>query len=201
MPFIARRSMLGPALRAVALAGGALAVSPHLAGAADLAKIAPAGKHHHGPRLVVRGDATAVDGPCDVNGVCPVELTDGHFRGTPVGTGSYTGSIKLDVGGAFPNGEGGICAALKGRLVLGAGTPNRLAFAVSGDSCEDGAGPPGSGSFSGLAEFTVKRGTGSYAGITGSGLVSFTEDALKHPTRPSSVGSTAENRRRFHIAT
>ena len=110
----------------------------------------------------------------------PGQAHRGRFRGTPVGTGSYTGSIKLDVGGSFANGEGGICAPLRGRIVLGAGTPNRLAFAVSGDSCQDGAGPPSSGSFSGLAEFTVKRGTGSYAGLTGSGLVSFTEDALKH---------------------
>jgi hypothetical protein len=180
MPFIASRSTLRPALRALALAGGALAVSPNVAGAADLAKTAPAGKHHHEQRLVVRGDATAVDGPCDVNGVCPLELTEGRFRGTPVGTGAYTGSIKLDLGGAFPNGEGGICAPLKGRIVLGAGTANRLALAVSGSSCQDGAGPPSSGSFSGLAELTVKRGTGSYAGLTGAGLVSFTEDALKH---------------------
>jgi hypothetical protein len=180
MPFVHSRPSLRPVLRALALAGGALAVSAGVAGAADLAKSAAAGKHHGGQRLVVRGDAAAVDGPCDVKGVCRVELTEGRFRGAPVGTGAYTGAVKLNVGNAFPNGEGGICAPLTGLIVLGAGTPNRLAFAVSGDSCQDGAGPPGSGSFTGLARFTIKRATGSYAGLTGSGLASFSEDAAKH---------------------
>jgi hypothetical protein len=161
MPFITRRPSLRPALRALALAGGALAVSAGVAGATDHAITAAAREHHGGHRLVVRGDATAVDGPCDVNGVCPFELTGGRFRGTPVGTGTYTGAIKLNVGGAFPNGEGGICAPLKGLIVLGAGTPNRLVFA-------------------GVARFTIKRATGSYAGLTGSGLASFSEDAAKH---------------------
>jgi hypothetical protein len=179
MPFVHSRPSLRPVLRALVLAAGALAVSAGVAGAADHNKTAAAGKHHGGQRLVVRGDATAVDGQCDVNGVCPVELTDGRFRGTPVGTGAYTGSIKLDVGNAFSNGEGGICAPLKGLIVLGAGTPNRLAFAVSGDSCQDGAGPPGSGSFTGLAEFTIKHATGSYAGLTGSGQVGLLEDTAK----------------------
>jgi hypothetical protein len=180
MPFITRRPTLRPALGALVLAGGALAVSAGAAGAADHAKTAPAGKHQREQRLVVRGDATAVDGACDVDGVCPVELIGGRFRGTHVGTGAYTGLIKLNVGTAFPNGEGGICAPLRGRIVLGAGTPNRLVFAVSGDSCQDGAGPPGSGSFTGLAEFTIKRATGSYAGLSGSGLAGFSEDAAKH---------------------
>jgi hypothetical protein len=179
MPRIPRRPTLRPVLRALALAGGTLAVSAGVAGATDHNKTA-AGKHHGGQRLVVRGDAVAVDGPCDVHGICAVELTEGRFRGAPVGTGAYTGAIKLSVGGAFPNGEGGICAPLKGLIVLGAGTPNRLAVSVSGDSCQDGAGPPSSSSFTGLARFTIKRARGSYAGLTGSGLATFSEDAAKH---------------------
>ena len=57
-------------------------------------------------RLVVRGEATAVDGACDQN-VCPLELSDGRFRGTPVGTGAYSGSIRIRVAATFPNGEDG----------------------------------------------------------------------------------------------
>jgi hypothetical protein len=180
MSLIPSRPSLRPALRALALAGGSLAVSAGAAGAVDHARAAPAGKHQGVQRLVVRGDATAVDGPCDADGVCAVELTEGRFRGTRVGAGAYTGSIKLNVGNAFPNGEGGICAPLRGLIVLGAGTPNRLVFAVSGDSCQDGAGPPSSGSFTGLARFAIKHATGSYAGLTGSGQASFFEDAAKH---------------------
>ena len=61
------------------------------------------------------------DAPCPA-GVC-LQLTDGTFRGTPVGTGAYTGSIELNVAEAFPNGEGGVCAPIRGEIVLGAGTP------------------------------------------------------------------------------
>jgi hypothetical protein len=103
-----------------------------------------------------------------------------RFRGVPGGPGAYSGSFKLDVGHAFPNGEGAICAPLEGRMALGAGTPDRLVLAISGDSCQDGAGPLNAASFTGLAQFTITHATGRYAGATGSGLASFSEDAAKH---------------------
>jgi hypothetical protein len=172
-------ALLAVALAAVALAAVALATSP--AGAADRTTAAPGGGHHVEQRLVVRGDATAVDGPCDAR-VCTVKLTDGRFRGTPIGSGAYSGSIRLKIGAAFPNGEGAICAPLDGRIVLGAGTPDRLVLAVSGDSCQDGSRPLTAASFTGLAQFTVTHATGSYAGAStsASGLASFSEDAAKH---------------------
>jgi hypothetical protein len=152
-----------------------------LALAALTVAASPAGAtgHHREQRLVVRGDSIAVDGPCDARG-CRVELTDGHFRGTPVGTGAYTASIRLAVADAFPNGEGGICAPLEGRIVLGAGAADRLVLDVKGDSCQDGAGPLDGSSFTGLARFTVRYGTGSYARAYGSGQATFLEDAAKH---------------------
>ena len=171
--FCIPRSTFRPALALLALAAVALAVATSPAGAADSART---GRHQ---RLVVRGDATAVDGPCDAR-ACQLKLADGRFRGTPVGSGAYTASLRLKVGQAFANGEGGICAPLDGRIVLGAGTPDRLVLAVSGDSCQDGAGPLDDASFTGLARFTVTYGTGSYAGATGGGLASFTEDAANH---------------------
>jgi hypothetical protein len=54
--------------------------------------------------------------------------------------------------------------------VLGAGTANRLILAVAGDSCQDGGGDPTTTSFTGVARFIVKRGTGAYAKAHGSGL-------------------------------
>jgi hypothetical protein len=156
-------------LSAPALAALALAVAANPAGAAD---------HKH-QRLVVRGDATAVDGPCDAK-ACPLTLVDGRFRGAPIGAGAYTASFSIKVARQFPNGEGGICAPLKGRMVLGAFTVDRLVLAVAGDSCQDGSGPLTAASFTGLAEFTIKYGTGRYAGATGRGLASFTEDAANH---------------------
>lgn len=169
MPFIHVRPKRRPALGLLALAlAPVVGTSP--AGAADHPE------HRSQQRLVVRGDATVVDGPCDA-GVCRLALTGGRFRGTPVGTGAYTGSIRLKVADVFPNGEGGVCAPLKGRIVLGAGTGDRLVLALSGDSCQDGARPLPAASFTGLAEFTVKRGTGSYARATGTGQASFSEDA------------------------
>ncbi len=167
-------SRLGLALRPVL---GALAVA--LAAVAVVAGPAGASGKHHDQRLVVRGDATAVDGPCDASG-CALELIEGRLRGAPIGTGGYSAKFKLKVADAFPNGEGGICAPLKGRIVLGAGSADRLVLAVDGDSCQDGAGPLEGASFTGLAEFDVKYGTGRYAGASGSGLASFSEDAAKH---------------------
>ena len=156
-----------PRTRTIALAAAALAI----AGAADASA---AGKH----RLVVRGDSTAISGPCDARG-CPLVLDDGRFRGTP-GSGDYTATFTLKVAKQFPNGEGGICAPLRGRITLGTGTPNRLALAVSGNSCQDGAGPLEGSSFTGLATFRVKHGTGRYRYARGSGVAVFTEDTAHH---------------------
>jgi hypothetical protein len=136
----------------------------------------PASAADRSERFVVRGEATAVDGPCDAR-ACRVQLADGEFRGTPVGTGSYAGSLKLSIGAAFPNGEDGSCAPLESRVVLGAGSADRLVLAVEGDSCQDGAGPLPAASFTGLARFTVKHGRGRYDRAGGYGLALFTEDA------------------------
>jgi hypothetical protein len=149
-----------------------------LAAIAFVIVTSPAGAAGHADRLVIRGDATAVDGPCGPS-ACLLELTDGHFRGT-LGTGAYTGSIKLKVANTFPNGEGGICAPIKGHITLGAGSADRLVFAVSGDSCQDGGGPLDAASFIAVARFKVKYGTGRYARATGSGHTSFSEDAARH---------------------
>jgi hypothetical protein len=123
-------------------------------------------------RLVVRGDATAVAGPCDAGG-CPLTLTDGRARGTV--SGAYTAQFTLKVAEQFPNGEGGICAPLRGRIKL-----NRLTLVVSGTSCQDGGGPLEGSSFTGLARFRVKHGYGG-------GVASFTEDAA-HRHRMTLIG-------------
>ena len=154
----------------VALAALAAAFTAAQAGATP-------GKHQRDQRLVVRADATAVEQPCSAAGICPVDFVDGRFRGSPVGTGSYSGSIELDTAAAFPNGEGGICAPLRGRLVLGAGTPDRLVLGVAGDSCQDGAAPLPESSFTALALVTVNRGHGYYAHARGSGLATLSEDS------------------------
>ena len=135
-------------------------------------------KHQPSQRLVVRGDDTVVDAPCP-GGLC-LTLSGGSFRGAPVGSGAYTGSLKVELADAFPNGEGGICAPVRGHVVLGAGTPDRLDLAVWGDSCQDGAGNPTQSSFTGLAHFAVVHGTGAYAHATGGGIGSFLEDAADH---------------------
>jgi hypothetical protein len=155
------------ALLAAALVGLAFAAT------ATVADASPAKKTTE--RLVVRGEDTVKDAPCPL-GVCPLELTDGAFRGT-IGKGAYSGAIKLHVADAFPNGEGGVCAPIDGHIVLGVGTPDRLVLALWGDSCQDGAGDPKTSSFTGLAHFTVKYGTGAYAKASGSGLMSSFEGA------------------------
>jgi hypothetical protein len=155
------------ALLAAALVGLAFAAT------ATVADASPAKKTTE--RLVVRGEDTVKDAPCPL-GVCPLELTDGAFRGT-IGKGAYSGSLKLHVADAFPNGEGGVCAPIEGHIVLGVGTPDRLVLALWGDSCQDGAGDPKTSSFTGLAHFTVKYGTGAYAKSSGSGLMSSFEGA------------------------
>ncbi len=169
-----RKSRMLLGLFALLLAGLAATAATNAASAADQASGPAASKKPAEQRLVVRGDAIVTDAPCDA-GIC-IEL-DGQFRGTPVGTGAYTGSIKLKVAQGFPNGEGGVCAPIRGRIVLGVGTPDRLVLGIDGDSCQDGAGDPTTSSFTGLAQFTVRHGTGTYAGATGSGLGSFSEDA------------------------
>jgi len=139
------------AVLAVAIAGLAFATATSAAG------------KQSSERLVVRGDAAVVEGGCDASG-CTLQLADGSFRGTPVGTGAYEGTVKLAIAEGFENGEGGVCAPIRGQLVLGAGSPDRLVLAVAGDSCQDGAGDPTTASFTGLARFHVKQGTGQARG-------------------------------------
>ena len=132
--------------------------------------------HQDDQKLVVRGESIIQDaGDCPA-GVCRLEMTGGKFRGT-LGTGAYGGSMKLRVAEAFPNGEGGVCAPIRGKIVLGEGTKDRLVLAVDGDSCQDGQGDVTQASFTGLADWTVKHGTGAYAKARGHGLASFSEDA------------------------
>jgi hypothetical protein len=154
----------GLGLLALALAAFTLVFATSSAGAAD-----------HQERLVVRGQATAVDGPCTAF-ACPLELARGRLRGT-LGRGAYTGALKITVGNAFPNGEGGTCAPLSGRIELHTRAGDRINLVVSGDSCQDGSGPLPDASFTGLARFRVTHGTGKYARATGRGLATFTEDA------------------------
>jgi hypothetical protein len=130
-------------------------------------------KHKQGERVVVRGDATVTD-DCGPSG-CDIR-TAGSFRGT-LGGGDYTGAVDLQLPDAFPNGEGGLCAPIRGQIVLGAGTPDRLTLGIDGDSCQDGAGPPPLASFTGLADWVVVDGTGTYAHARGHGTATFLEDA------------------------
>jgi hypothetical protein len=134
------------------------------------------GKQRAPERLVVRGEDTVKDGGECPGGVCNLELTDGVFRGT-VGTGQYDGSVELRVAEAFANGEGGLCAPVSGRIVLGAGSPDRLVIGIRGDSCQDGNGDLTQSSFTGVTEFVVKHGSGVYAKARGSGVATFSEDA------------------------
>ena len=158
------------ALFAVVLAGLALAATATVAGASPAKKTTE--------RLVVRGEDTVLDAPCTPSG-CEMQLGGGAFRGT-LGTGGYTGSVKIDLANAYDNGEGGKCAPIRADVVLGAGTPDRLAITVWGDSCQDGAGNPATSSFTGVGVFAVKHGTGKYAGARGGGLFTSYEDANDH---------------------
>ena len=81
---------------------------------------------------------------------------------------------------AFPNGEGGLCAPIEGEIVLGAGSPDRLVLALDGDSCQDGAGDVTTSSFTNVARFVVKYGSGKFAHTRGKGLATFSEDAADH---------------------
>jgi hypothetical protein len=177
--FISTQSRRLPAtfaLIALAVVGLMLAIATSGATAADTGKGAQSANHRNSERLVVRGEDTVKDGTCNA-GVCPLELADGAFRGTPVGTGAYSGAIELHVAEVFANGEGGVCAPIRGSVMLGAGSPDRLVLGLRGDSCQDGAGDVRQSSFTGLAEFVVKHGTGAYAKAKGSGIASFSEDA------------------------
>jgi hypothetical protein len=171
----ARRPALAVAAAALALACLAPAVTAH------------PGKQRAQP-LVVRGDATIVDSPCGPQG-CHLDFAGGTFRGT-LGTGEYTGSFDLDPRSIFPNGEGGVCAPIRGTLTIGAGTPDRLVLALQGDSCQDGSGDVRTSSFTTVARFTVADGTGTYAHATGSGTFTSAEDAADHD-RMTIVGRIA----------
>ncbi len=167
-------------LIAVAMVGLALAAATGAANSADADTSSQSTNHRSSERLVVRGVDTVkeVGDPSCPGGVCQLELVDGAFSGTPVGTGVYNGAVQLRVAEAFANGEGGVCAPINGRIELGAaGSPDRLVLALFGDSCQDGAGPLTEASFTNLAHFVVKYGTGEYAKAKGSGVASFSEDA------------------------
>ena len=164
-----------PLRAAIGLLAVAL-VALAFAAMATIADASPAKKTTE--HLVVRGEDTVKDGPCPA-GVCQLQLADGAFRGT-IGKGAYDGAINLHVADVFPNGEGGVCAPIDGTITLGAGTPDRLVLAIRGNSCQDGKGDPTTSSFTGVARFVVKYGTGAYAKASGYGLFTSSEDANDH---------------------
>jgi hypothetical protein len=166
---------LPAALALIALAVVGLVLSLATGGATAAADGAQSVTQRTTERLVVRGEDTVRDAP-PVGDVPKLELVDGEFRGT-IGKGAYNGKVDLHVSETFANGEGGVCAPIKGSIVLGAGSPNRLILALSGDSCQDGLGPVTKASFTNLAYFVVKHGTGIYANAKAFGLASFSEDA------------------------
>jgi hypothetical protein len=175
MSIQSRRIPAALGLIALAVVGLALTVATNGASAAaGPGETSESSKQRTSERLVVRGDDTVKDVPCEA-GLC-IELADGTFRGT-LGSGAYAGAVQLKVAETFANGEEGVCAPMKGSIVLGSGSPDRLILALAGDSCQDGAGDPRTASFTGLAQFVVKHGTGAYEKAKGSGLASFSEDA------------------------
>ena len=166
---------LKPLRRALAVAALALLSVTLVAAAAGAHDDDSRPSSRTSERLVVRGDSTVTEGDCDAGG-CELLFEDGEFRGTPVGSGAFTGSVKLKLAETFSNGEGGVCAPIRGRIELGSGTPNRLVLALWGDSCQDGAGNPTTTSFTGLSHFVVVHGTGSYSKASGSGIAANLED-------------------------
>jgi hypothetical protein len=165
-----RRALLAAlAIAALALLGLTLAGSTHAAGAQP---------KHQTQRLVVRGeDRNLPEGPCAAT-LC-AKIADGSFRGT-LGTGAYSGALKIRVAESYDNGEHGVCAPVQSRLELGAGSPDRVVIAASGESCQDGAGPVATAPFTTVLRFKVVGGAGAYAGATGAGLAVVAEDDDDH---------------------
>jgi hypothetical protein len=179
MPKEASMQSPKPIRRALAVAALAvLSLTPLAAAAGAHGDDSRPSKHRTSERLVVRGDSTVTE-DCDASG-CQLQLAGGEFRGT-LGTGTFSGDIKLNFAEAFSNGEGnGGCAPFQGRIELGSGTPNRLVLALWGDSCQDGPGDPTTTSFTGLSHFVVVKGTGSYSKASGSGIAVSLEDVADH---------------------
>ena len=164
--------------RGPALAIAVLALAGLMLEATAVATNAQPGKLQATQPLVVRGDSTIVDSPCGPKG-CHFEYAGGTFRGT-LGSGGFTGGFDFDPGSVFPNGEGGVCAPIRGTVELGAGTPDRLVLAVRGDSCQDGDGYVTTSSFTTVGRFAVADGTGEYAHAAGGGTLTSVEGADDH---------------------
>jgi hypothetical protein len=157
------------AITALALLALALAGSTHAAGG----PAKPTTK-----RLVVRGeDNNLPEGPC-AGGVC-ARIADGSFRGT-LGSGAYSGALRIHVADTYDNGEHGVCAPVDTRIELGAGSPDRLVIAAVGESCQDGSGSVTTAPFTTILRFRIVGGTGAYAGATGGGLATEAEDDHDH---------------------
>ena len=62
----------------------------------------------------------------------------------------------------------------------GAGSPDRLVLPSPATRARTAPATAPPTSFTGLARFKVKYGTGTYAGARGHGLASFAEDAADH---------------------
>ena len=152
-----------------------------------LAPAAQAGDHG-AERLVVRGDSTIVDGPCGPDG-CPLRMSGGAFRGT-LGTGAYGGDLTLAVADGFPNGEGGVCAPIRGRITLGTGAPTGWSSPSTATPARTAPGPSPPRRSPASRRFKVTHGTGRYAKAHGRGLATFSEDAADHD-RMTLVGRIA----------
>jgi hypothetical protein len=118
-------------------------------------------------------------------------LTSSGTLGRIVG-GTFSSTLTIMWTQATPNGHSGFCAPAAGDTTLTVPGLGTLTKHESGTVCEVGAtGPNVAHTFTG--SFTVTGGTGSFAGATGSGTVTFTQQ----PGAASALGGTVNASEKF----
>ena len=152
--------------------------------ALGLATAASGSPAHTSERFVVRGEDTVKDGGACPAGVCQLEIADGAFRGTPVGSGH----TREPPSSRSPRRSRTARAASARRS---ARASCWVSERPTGSSSRSGATPARTApetstasSFTNVARFVIKYGTGTYAKASGSGLATFSEDAsdVEHMT-------------------
>ncbi len=109
---------------------------------------------------------------CD--GSSCTESASGTFRGTGIGNGSFSVTLKYSNSNPIDNGSGGSCFGASGTITLTVANGDTIALADAGLLCEVGSGSTPT-TFNGA--YIAQNGTGRFANANGTGTAALATDS------------------------
>ncbi len=121
------------------------------------------GQHMNMKGITGSGSGT---GETNCDGSSCTESASGNFRGTGMGNGSFTATLKFSTANPIDNGNGGSCYAASGTIAITAANGSAITLADAGLWCETGSN---SAPVTHNGAYIIQSGSGRFANENGAG--------------------------------